>query len=360
MNGTTPGQELTVVRAADISVADPATPAWLVEHLWGRGAVGVIGGPPKSCKSWLALELATAVASARPCLGRFPVPAPGPVLLYAAEDTPLQIRQRIEQLCLARGASFDTLELGLIVEPSLRIDRPQDVERLRATLAQRPYRLLILDPYVRLQGADENHASEVAAILATLRELSRAYSLALLLVHHARKSGGDAAGLALRGSSDFHAWGDSNLYLRRRAHELILTIEHRAAAAPPPLTLTLAEDPLRLEIRDPEPAPTAAPLDQRILSALDPGPLRLEPLRTAVAARKQSVHETLRTLEATGRVTRHPDGWMAAPRPHPVPGPDPYRAGNPEPHRSSSLAPAPPPPDPRQLDLINPPTHHNP
>ncbi|MGH7477720.1 MAG: AAA family ATPase [Longimicrobiales bacterium] len=353
MNATS-NRPLTVVRAAQIAAAGPTTPAWLVDSLWGQGAVGVLGGPPKSCKSWLALELATATASGRPCLGRFAVPEPGPVLLYAAEDSPLQVRQRLEQLCRARGADFDSLDLGLLTEPSLRIDRPADVERLHATLAQRPYRFLILDPYVRLQGADENHASEVAAILATLRELSRAYSLALLLVHHARKSGGDAAGLALRGSSDFHAWGDSNLYLRRRAHELILTIEHRAAAAPPPLTLTLAEDPLRLEIRDPEPAHTAAPLEQRILSALDPGPLRLQQLRTAVAARKQSVLESLRTLEATGRVTRHPDGWMAAPHPHPVPGTDPYRAGNPEPLPASVIPSVPLAPARGQLELSHP------
>jgi hypothetical protein len=34
----------------------------------------------------------------------------------------------------------------------------------------------------------------------------------VLVVHHARKSAGRMrAGQALRGSSEFHAWGDSNL-----------------------------------------------------------------------------------------------------------------------------------------------------
>jgi hypothetical protein len=355
MNAT-PSRPLTVVRAADITAPEQATPAWLVEHLWGSGAVGVLGGAPKSCKSWLALELAVAVASGRPCLGRFAVPAAGPVLLYAAEDTPLQIRQRVEQLCQARGAPFDRLDLGLILEPSLKIDRPQDVERLRTTLARRPHRLLILDPYVRLQAADENHATEVAAILATLRELSRTYCLALLLVHHARKSPGDSAGLALRGSSDFHAWGDSNLYLRRRGQDLILTLEHRAAAAPPPLTLTLAQDPLRLEVRDPESRHlVTTPLEERLLAALQQGPCRLEQLRAAVGARKQAVVETLRTLEATGRVARQPDGWQAMLRLNSVPGPEPYRGGNREPHPAEALASALDEPGPHQLDLIEPP-----
>lgn len=302
----------TVVRVADIRLPDQITTLWLVEHLWGSDAVGVIGGAPKSCKSWLALELAVAVASGRPCLGHFAVPTAGPVLLYAAEDKPLQVRQRIEQLCLARAAPFATLDLDLILEPTLRIDRPQDIDRLRTTLACQHYRLLILDPYVRLQAADENNATEVAAILATLREISRTFSLALLLVHHARKAPGDAAGQALRGSSDFHAWGDSNLYLRRRGPELLLTVEHRAAAAPPPLTLALAPDPLHLEvIRHADGlADASSSLEQRLLATLAEGPCHLEQLRATVAARKQSVTRALHDLEQAGRVVRHDHGWQ--------------------------------------------------
>lgn len=315
MTPTPSSPQLTVVRAANITAPQQSTPPWLVEHLWGSCAVGVIGGAPKACKSWLALEIAVAVASGRPCLGRFPVPDPGPVLVYAAEDAPVHVRQRIEHLCQARDAPFHSLELDLILEPGLRIDRPEPVQRLQATLAQHRPRLLILDPYVRLQGADENNATEVAAILATLREISRTFSLALLLVHHSRKSPGTSAGQALRGSSDFHAWGDSNLYLRRRADDLILTVEHRAAPAPPPLTLTLASDPLRLDIRnvDPQPPPTTA-LEERLLAALHQdgqgGPRRLEQLRAAVGARKQSVAHTLKSLEASGLVIRRPDGWQ--------------------------------------------------
>jgi hypothetical protein len=310
MTPTPSSRQLKVVRAADITTSEESAPAWLVEHLWGSGAVGVIGGAPKACKSWLALELAVAVASGRPCLGGFAVPDPGPVLVYAAEDAPLQVRQRIEQLCLARGAPFHALELHLILEPGLRIDRPEPVERLRATLARHRPRLLILDPYVRLQGADENNATEVAAILATLREISRTFSLALLLVHHARKSPGSSGGQALRGSSDFHAWGDSNLYLRRRADDLILTIEHRGAPAPPPLALILASDPLRLDIRSAHAHPPTTALEERLLAALHQGPRRLEELRADVGARKQSVAHTLKSLEASGLVVRRPDGWQ--------------------------------------------------
>ncbi|MBE7448977.1 MAG: AAA family ATPase [Kofleriaceae bacterium] len=55
---------LPVTRAADL--AEVATERrWLVEYLWGDEAVGIVGGEPKCCKSFLALALAVAVASGR-------------------------------------------------------------------------------------------------------------------------------------------------------------------------------------------------------------------------------------------------------------------------------------------------------
>jgi hypothetical protein len=36
---------------------------WLITDLWSEQAVGIIGGEPKCCKSFLALDLAVAVAA---------------------------------------------------------------------------------------------------------------------------------------------------------------------------------------------------------------------------------------------------------------------------------------------------------
>jgi RecA-family ATPase len=66
---------------------------------------------------------------------------------------------------------------------------------------------------VRLHRIDENVSGDVAPLLAFLRELQRRHAIAVVLVHHAKKGAGTMrAGQALRGSSEFHAWGDSNLY----------------------------------------------------------------------------------------------------------------------------------------------------
>ena len=77
---------LPVQRAGELAAAPAQTP-WLVEQLWGEQAVGILGGEPKCCKSFLALDIAVAVASAKPCLRRYPVGQAGPVLFFPAEDS---------------------------------------------------------------------------------------------------------------------------------------------------------------------------------------------------------------------------------------------------------------------------------
>ena len=316
--------ELRVLRAAEVAAPAPDQPRWLIESLWAAGAVGVIGGAPKCCKSWLALEMAVAVASGRPCLGRYAVGGVGPALVFAAEDGPLGARERLEQLAAARGADFPTLDVRLIVEPSLRLDFERDQDRLRATVERHRPRLLVLDPWVRLQRVHENDATEVSAVLSSLRALSRAFEVAIALVHHARKGPMEDGGQSLRGSSDFHAWGDSNLYLARRRDGLVLSIEHRAAAAPPPVGLLLenGQGPVRLEVRDAAATPgapdAATPLEptltQRILECLKDGaPHRHDALRAELRVRSQHLAAALRDLESSGQISRTADGWIIEP-----------------------------------------------
>ena len=134
---------------------EPEGAQWLVQDLWGAAAVGVIGGPPKVCKSTLALDLAVSVASATACLGRFEVHTPGPVLVYLAEDALPRIRDRVAQLCQHRGLSLSDLALHVVTSPSLRLDLEHDRRALQQTLSSLRPTLLILDPLVRIHCLDE-------------------------------------------------------------------------------------------------------------------------------------------------------------------------------------------------------------
>ena len=217
---------------------------WLVSSLWSEEAVGIIGGEPKCCKSFLALDLAVSVAAGTPCLRRFAVPRRGRVLLYSAEDALHIVRRRLEGICAAAGVALADLDVQVITAPAVRLDLAADRNSLDETIAILAPRLLVLDPFVRLHRIDENASGEVAPLLAYLRELQRHHGIAVIVVHHAKKGASHVrAGQALRGSSEFHAWGDSNLYLRRAGEELTLTVEHRAAPACRPSRSSLPNAP---------------------------------------------------------------------------------------------------------------------
>jgi hypothetical protein len=294
---------------------------WLVTGLWAEEAVGIVGGEPKCCKSFLALDLAVSVAAGTPCLRRFPVTRPGRVLLYAAEDALHVVRRRLEGISAAAGVDLRDLDVQVITAPTVRLDLDADRASLDETVARLAPRLLVLDPFVRLHRIDENASGEVAPLLAYLRELQRRHGVAVALVHHAKKGGGRArAGQALRGSSEFHAWGDSNLYLRRDGDDLTLTVEHRAAPSVPAVALDLAQrgDALALEVverggepRDPDPP---APVDERITRALAeaPGPVTLAALRASLRIRNATLYERLAALTAAGTLARSPDGYRLA------------------------------------------------
>ncbi len=305
---------LQVLQIADLPPEPIDRPAWLIDELWANEAVGIIGGAPKCCKTYLALEMALAVASGRPCLGRFPVPQHGPVLLFAAEDSPLQVRARLLGLALARGVDFQSLPVFLILAQQLRLDLSQDHARLAAAIEKHQPRLLVLDPFVRLHRLDENSAMEVSALLADLRALQRRFHLAVLLVHHTRKANGESSGgQALRGSSDLHAWGDSNLYLGRSQDKLRLTVEHRAAKAPEPIILTLVgDDTPRLVVVSTAPEPEPPGLEDQVLALIgrSPGPLTQQQLRGALKVRNQSLTAALQELLAGNKVSRLNGGWI--------------------------------------------------
>jgi hypothetical protein len=304
---------------------DASTPErrWLIEGLWGAEAVGIVGGEPKCCKSFLALEMAVAVASAAPCLRRFPVVRPGRVLLFPAEDAPAIVRQRLDGICAVAGLALAKLDVQVITAPTLRLDLELDRDRLEDTVRALRPGLLVLDPFVRLHRIDENLSAEVAPLLDYLRGLQRRYQTAVVVVHHARKGGAHLrAGQALRGSSELHAWGDSNLYLRRTGEgdTLALTIEHRAAASSNGITLRLLAqgDGLALHVDSESPADSVPPpcaidrIEAILADAAEP--LTLRAVRAAAKLRAATASDALTALVTQGRATRSGKGYVLVQR----------------------------------------------
>jgi hypothetical protein len=229
-------------------------------------------------------------------------------LLYVAEDAYPIVRRRLESIAAAAGVDLRNLDIQVITAPTLRLALPADRLALQDAVAR-------LQPrFLRLHRIDANASGEVAPLLAYLRELQRQHSLAVLVVHHAKKDAGNVrAGQALRGSSEFHAWGDSNLYLRREGDTLTLTVEHRAAPALKPMKIKLIEagEALALELveRSETAAPVPSSLDERITAALAAAasPIPFAELRSHCRVRNATPYEGLAALTASRRIVNTAD-----------------------------------------------------
>jgi hypothetical protein len=181
---------------------------------------------------------------------------------------------------------------------------------------QRPI-LLILDPLIRLHRVDENDATQIAALLSYLRELQRQFQLAVMLVHHARKdSHSSRPGQALRGSSELHGWGDSNLYMRRKGPQLTLSTEHRAAPSRDHIPLQLAESGAVVALQvverssvELEAAPTPTQRVRQALAQLrEPAPV--QQLQKLCGIRTAKVCSALAELSTQGEVVRDARGYQ--------------------------------------------------
>ena len=234
------------------------------------------------------------------------------------------MRERIEGMARHRGLDLGPVEIDVITVPVLRLDRDRDRARLWETTRRIRPKLLLLDPLVRLHNIDENSAGEVAELLAYFRSLQRELDLSVVLVHHTRKNaaGGVAAGQGLRGSSDIHAFGDSNLYLRRIREHLVLSSEHRAAPAAASVYLELVATDAQTthlevigELRDGSAKLTMdgkrSGLEQRVLDLLGQGvTVTRAKLRDSLGVKNERLGEALEALEQAGRLCRTPAGWQ--------------------------------------------------
>lgn len=333
----TEGARRFKVRAVAEVEGVPSEERWLIDSLWAAQGVGIVGGTPKTGKTWAALELAVSVASGTAAFGRFDVREQGAVLYFPAEDRVPDIRERIEMLCRHRGIELEGLPLLLLEADRMHIDDEDDRLGLEEALEHFKPKLLVLDPFVRVHQGAENNTDHISRVLRYLREVQRKFSVGVMLTHHLSKKGKGSSvqhGQALRGSGDLHAWGDSNLYLSRLEGGVVeLVAEHRQARPfDEPLYYRLATegDAGRLELVNgsPDEHPEDAdgqglrsvvlkpkrrderPVAERVLELLEErAPLSQVAMRKVLRVRNQALTEVLRALAGQGTVERLARGW---------------------------------------------------
>jgi hypothetical protein len=204
----------------DLLGMDLPPPSWLVKDLVIDEGLTLMGGKKKLGKSWFCLQLATAVATGAPCLGR--ETAQGNVIYLCLEDGRRRLKGRLEKqqapggLPITYYTRFPPLDgdgMGMLLD----------------LLAENEPRLLVLDTLAAAKTGkiDENVAGPMADIGNSLRALAQVYHAAVFATHHHGKLVGGNPGDDLRGSSALGAAGDVNLGLYREQGGYLIRGEGR-------------------------------------------------------------------------------------------------------------------------------------
>ena len=227
--------------ATDLASVHIPRPRWLIDGIWTRGGCGFISGAPKSYKSWLALDLAVAVSTGMPLLGRHRVAAPGPVLYIQEEDSLATAVDRLDQIVEGRapshhwGGSLDglvwsppkPLPIDIQAHTGIVLSDPRWLAWLGDRVRQYGYHAVIIDTLTTTVGeVDLDKAVDLQTrVLRPLRELAQMHDCAVIIVHHSRKNTqGGRRGSNMLGSVALHGWVDCALYLDRDEESRVITV----------------------------------------------------------------------------------------------------------------------------------------
>lgn len=175
---------------AELAANPPAPASFLLRRYWPSDAYGVVAAPSKAGKTWLALDIAVAVATGGRALGAIDVDRPGRVLVFLGEGGRRNAWRRLRAVCEYHDldpAKVDGLHL-VYRSPSLNDTAAlADVERLVAEVA--PV-LVIVDPlYLAAAGSDGASLYSMAGVLERAQRIAEAVGSALMLVHHYNQTG---------------------------------------------------------------------------------------------------------------------------------------------------------------------------
>jgi hypothetical protein len=193
---------------------DLPVPEFTVHGIVPKGLC-LLAGKPKLGKSWLALNVAIAVASGGVALGQVAVDK-GDVLYLALEDRLARIKKRLETMLPNMGCDAPP---GL----DFRVQFPRadegGLEEVEKWLKQHPNaRMVVIDTWPRFRprkAKGRNQYEEDYSDAADVKALADKYDVTFLLVCHCRKLDADDPVDSVTGTLGLGGSADGVLVLQR-------------------------------------------------------------------------------------------------------------------------------------------------
>ncbi|HEU0215095.1 MAG TPA: AAA family ATPase [Stellaceae bacterium] len=207
---------LKLTSAADLVAKHFAEPKWAVPSIVAEGLT-ILAGKPKTGKSWLALDFATAVAGGYAALGNIECLS-GPVLLLALEDNDRRLNARLKAVLQGQPAPA-----ALQIATQWRRSDAGGLDDLRAWLAATPSaRLVVIDTLQKIRGARDRsegvYADDYKAV-GDIKALADKFSVPIIVVHHLRKEAAGDPLESVSGTAGITGSADTILVLKREPND---------------------------------------------------------------------------------------------------------------------------------------------
>ena len=127
-------------------LANEYTLSWLVRGVLVKGQPCVIGGPKKTLKTSLLIDLAVSLATATKFLGKFTVDQPVRVGFFSGESGPATIKDTVLRVCASKGA--DPADLGHVTWGFKlpQLSHQEHLDELARVIHERQLEVVMVDP----------------------------------------------------------------------------------------------------------------------------------------------------------------------------------------------------------------------
>lgn len=257
------------------------TPPFVIEDgILNEGGILVIGGPPKSYKSFLLNTLLFHLSTGTNLFGAnrksrygpnlvFNIPRPFRSLLIEQEIGDFSLAERMRSIantvCGSHRQQFLQNNFSHSCDRSLRLDTSEGISKIGQVIETTKPDILILDPLIEFHAGDENSSQDMARIMRGIDYLRDKYKVSVILSHHSGKPSETRQGAdTLRGSSVIYGKGDAFFMLDVLNRESGIVQVHptiRRGKPIQPFLLDLTWQDCRFRFRDwSTPTTTAAAL----------------------------------------------------------------------------------------------------
>lgn len=237
--------------------------------LLNRGSVLIIGGPPKTYKSFVLKTLACHLATATPAFNAqrvlrtneheavFYIPYPQKVLILEQEIGERDLQSRFTSLL----TSFSSAERLLCREKiftyscdaNMRLDTTEGRKLIDELIRETRPDIVCFDPFIEFHSIEENSSKEMSGVLHELDKLRQRLNFTTIITHHCGKlkEFGRGGAEKLRGSSVLHGKGDAFMMLEThgRANMGMLQADFQFRRGRPIAEMILALDPATLRVK---------------------------------------------------------------------------------------------------------------